>query len=57
MLVRREALLGIGLLDERFFIHSEEPAGDGCARDDREQGGLTHRDRRAIRNPGARTGS
>jgi N-acetylglucosaminyl-diphospho-decaprenol L-rhamnosyltransferase len=30
MLVRREALLGAGLLDERFFIYSEEP--DLCLR-------------------------
>jgi len=30
MLVRREALLGAGLLDERFFIYSEEP--DLCTR-------------------------
>jgi N-acetylglucosaminyl-diphospho-decaprenol L-rhamnosyltransferase len=30
MLVRREALLGAGLLDERFFIYSEEP--DLCMR-------------------------
>jgi GT2 family glycosyltransferase len=30
MLARREALLGAGLLDERFFIYSEEP--DLCLR-------------------------
>ena len=30
MLVRREALLAAGLLDERFFIYSEEP--DLCMR-------------------------
>jgi GT2 family glycosyltransferase len=30
MLVRREALLGAGMLDERFFIYSEEP--DLCLR-------------------------
>ena len=30
MLARREALLSAGLLDERFFIYSEEP--DLCLR-------------------------
>jgi N-acetylglucosaminyl-diphospho-decaprenol L-rhamnosyltransferase len=30
MLIRREALLGVGLLDERFFLQSEEP--DLCLR-------------------------
>jgi GT2 family glycosyltransferase len=40
MLVRREALLAAGLLDERFFIYSEEP--DLCLRVTRAGWRVTH---------------
>ena len=40
MLARREALLGAGLLDERFFIYSEEP--DLCMRIKRDGWQVRH---------------
>ena len=40
MLARREALLSAGLLDERFFIYSEEP--DLCLRMTRAGWGIRH---------------
>lgn len=46
MLVRREALLSAGLLDERFFIYSEEP--DLCSRIKRAGWEIRHVPRMTI---------
>lgn len=54
MLIRREALLGAGVLDERFFLYSEET--DLCLRVKRAGWGVHHLPRMTIRHHAGKGG-